>query len=173
MNFLCRLCKSWLIRQRAVRMTPQLYRVAYAWSHDPDRAADAVERAVADAVADHALLRAPGRLPVRLYQGLHRADADGKATSGDGASPAGPAAAGAIERRVRSAMAELTPDQRRAVILVDVGGCSYGDVAEVLELPVGSVVDNICKARARLKERILSRPGNRTPAQVVSLESAR
>ena len=51
---------------------------------------------------------------------------------------------------VRDALAELPVPQRLAVLLVDVQGWSLGEVAEVLEVPVGTVKSRCARGRARL-----------------------
>jgi RNA polymerase sigma-70 factor (ECF subfamily) len=48
-------------------------------------------------------------------------------------------------RRVRSALGELPPDQRRVIELAYFGGFTHGEIANMLELPAGTV-----KGRMRL-----------------------
>jgi RNA polymerase sigma-70 factor, ECF subfamily len=58
--------------------------------------------------------------------------------------------AGAVEDALRS----LSEDQRHAVLLADVWGCSYDEIAEVLEVPIGTVRSRIARARQRLAETL-------------------
>jgi len=51
---------------------------------------------------------------------------------------------------VRNAIAQLKPDHAEILALVDVGGLSYREAADVLELPVGTVMSRISRARAAL-----------------------
>ena len=51
---------------------------------------------------------------------------------------------------VQEALAELPVAQRVAVVLVDVQGWPVAEVAEVLEVPVGTVKSRCARARARL-----------------------
>ena len=51
---------------------------------------------------------------------------------------------------VQQALATLPPDQRAAVILVDVLGYSVVDAAEVLEVPQGTIKSRCSRGRARL-----------------------
>jgi RNA polymerase sigma-70 factor (ECF subfamily) len=55
-----------------------------------------------------------------------------------------------IDPDIKSALAALSDEQRRALLLVVLEGFSYGDVAEIEEAPVGIVVSRIASARARL-----------------------
>lgn len=50
-----------------------------------------------------------------------------------------------------AALARLNPDQREALLLVCVEQFSYAEVAEVLRVPVGTVMSRVCRARAALR----------------------
>ncbi|WP_308282862.1 RNA polymerase sigma factor SigM [Pseudonocardia nigra] len=67
--------------------------------------------------------------------------------------PAGrpdPAAELATRLAVDDALALLPPEQRVAVVLVDVEGWPVAEAAEVLEIPVGTVKSRCARGRARL-----------------------
>jgi RNA polymerase sigma-70 factor, ECF subfamily len=49
---------------------------------------------------------------------------------------------------VRSAMAALSDDQRALVMLVIVDGKSYREAAQMLDIPIGTVMSRIARARA-------------------------
>ncbi len=51
---------------------------------------------------------------------------------------------------MKDALAELPASQRVAVVLVDVQGWSVAEVAELLEIPVGTVKSRCARGRARL-----------------------
>jgi len=63
---------------------------------------------------------------------------------------------------VRAAMAALPEDQRAALALVAIEGLSYKEAADVLDIPVGTVMSRLSRARARLAE--LVRPAARGAA---------
>jgi len=48
------------------------------------------------------------------------------------------------------ALEELPPDQRLALTLVAVEGKSYAEAADILEVPVGTIMSRIARARAQL-----------------------
>ncbi len=54
-------------------------------------------------------------------------------------------------RMVRSAIEKLSDDQREIVILRDIEGYSYEEVAEMLELEIGTVKSRLNRARAHLR----------------------
>lgn len=53
--------------------------------------------------------------------------------------------------RVRAAIARLPDEQRSVVALVLVEGHSYAEAAEVIGVPVGTVMSRLSRARARLQ----------------------
>jgi RNA polymerase sigma-70 factor (ECF subfamily) len=57
---------------------------------------------------------------------------------------------GAVRDLVR-AMAALSPDHRQILVLVGVEGMSYREVAELLDVPVGTVMSRLARARERLR----------------------
>lgn len=56
-----------------------------------------------------------------------------------------------------AAIAELDEDQARVVVLRDVEQLSYQEVADILEIPLGSVKSRLHRARHALKTRLLQR----------------
>ena len=57
-------------------------------------------------------------------------------------------------RRVTLAMQNLPDEQRLALTLVSVDGLSYKEAAEVLDIPVGTVMSRLAHARRKLHEFI-------------------
>ena len=49
------------------------------------------------------------------------------------------------------ALASLPPEQGRVVLLVALEGLSYQEVAEILDVPVGTVMSRLSRARERLR----------------------
>lgn len=56
--------------------------------------------------------------------------------------------------RLRGAIQSLPPEFRTAVILRDLEGLSYQEVAEVLSIPIGTVRSRIARGRSILKEAL-------------------
>ena len=52
--------------------------------------------------------------------------------------------------RVRAAVARLPAEQRRVLALVDLEGMAYSDVAEVMEIPIGTVMSRLHRGRQAL-----------------------
>ena len=55
---------------------------------------------------------------------------------------------------VQQALRALPPDYRSAVVLCDVVGFSYDEIAEALDVPVGTVRSRIHRGRRRLREAL-------------------
>ena len=53
-------------------------------------------------------------------------------------------------RAVMEAMGKLPEEQRMALTLVAVEGRSYAEAAEILEIPIGTIMSRIARARKRL-----------------------
>jgi RNA polymerase sigma-70 factor (ECF subfamily) len=56
---------------------------------------------------------------------------------------------------VRKAISRLPMGQRQALTLVDLEGCSYIEVAQILDIPIGTVMSRLSRARATLKAKLL------------------
>ena len=59
-----------------------------------------------------------------------------------------------IQRRVQEALQHLPEELRVAVVLYDIEGQSYKDIAETLSIPEGTVKSRIHRARLGLRERL-------------------
>ncbi|HQT25493.1 MAG TPA: sigma factor-like helix-turn-helix DNA-binding protein, partial [Burkholderiales bacterium] len=53
--------------------------------------------------------------------------------------------------RVRNAVAKLPLGQRQVLTLVDLEEFSYAEVSAILDIPVGTVMSRLCRARSTLK----------------------
>ena len=70
-----------------------------------------------------------------------------------------------LDPALRTAMAALDERFRAAVVLVDVHDLSYADAAAVLDVPVGTIMSRLSRARPRLRAALAadsSRPGKET-----------
>ena len=62
---------------------------------------------------------------------------------------------------VRRAVDRLTPDQRAALLLVTVEGLSYKEAAEVVDVPIGTIMSRLARARIALQLQLEAAGGMR------------
>ena len=55
-----------------------------------------------------------------------------------------------VQQRVRDAVDQLPPLLREAIVLRELQSCSYAEVAAITEVPIGTVMSRLSRARARL-----------------------
>jgi RNA polymerase sigma-70 factor (ECF subfamily) len=61
---------------------------------------------------------------------------------------------GELEEALHRAIAELDEERRVVVVLRDVEGLAYEEIAEILDLPVGTVRSRLHRGRLDLKEKL-------------------
>ena len=59
---------------------------------------------------------------------------------------------GTFDAAVEASLAGLAPDARRVIELVDLADLSYAEAAEVLDIPIGTVMSRLHRARRRIRE---------------------
>ena len=55
---------------------------------------------------------------------------------------------------VHEALAALNAEYRQVIVLREIDGCRYDEIAEILELPVGTVRSRLFRARLELRDRL-------------------
>lgn len=141
----------------------RLYRMAYAWTHDPDLADDLVQQTVLKALNNQRQLRDMAAAEAWLFRILSNCLKDHHRAKREVLSPE------TLEIRhdrtpeyetseqqlvatVRQGVQSLPVAQRQVVTLVDLEGFTYASVAEILEIPVGTVMSRLCRGRRALRE---------------------
>jgi RNA polymerase sigma-70 factor (ECF subfamily) len=59
-----------------------------------------------------------------------------------------------LDVEIVNALDSLDESFRRVVELVDIDGLTYAEAAEVLDVPVGTVMSRLHRARSRIRERL-------------------
>jgi len=59
------------------------------------------------------------------------------------------------ETEIQKALAHLSSDHRSIVVLRDIEGFSYGEIADVLGISVGTVKSRLARARTDLKKTLM------------------
>lgn len=71
------------------------------------------------------------------------------------ASPAEQAEVDERAQVVRQALAQLPPASRTALVLREYEGLSYAEIADTLDIPLGTVMSRLNYARGRLREQLI------------------
>jgi RNA polymerase sigma-70 factor (ECF subfamily) len=74
-----------------------------------------------------------------------------------GADPAGDASRREQLQRLRRVLQELPDEMREIILLRDFHDLSYAEIAGVLNIPAGTVMSRLHRARSALRERMLAR----------------
>ena len=165
MKLISRLCTSHILRSRIADSRNRLYKVALAWSGNGMLADDLVQETLTIAIQRHHQLRDQERLYAWLYsilnnawrQHLRRQRSDypyDEDLQQDDRDPEYHVQSMEIVARVRKAVAGLPDDQRQVVALVDLEGFSYCEVAEILDIPMGTVMSRLHRARKTLQKTL-------------------
>lgn len=75
------------------------------------------------------------------------------------ADPTLPAERAELEATVQRALMALAPDHRAVVVLKDLDGLRYEDIAAILGIPVGTVRSRLHRARGELRESLKGMSG--------------
>jgi RNA polymerase sigma-70 factor (ECF subfamily) len=61
--------------------------------------------------------------------------------------------------RVRKALEDLPALFREVIVLREIEGMSYKEIASVADVPVGTIMSRLARARSRLQSSLCARPG--------------
>lgn len=90
-----------------------------------------------------------------LLRDADRLEEHAEATPPD-SGPEGIAMAAVFDSVVEAAYAGLSVDQQVVICLVDIDGLSYQEAAEVLDVPVGTVMSRLHRGRKRIRRKLVS-----------------
>ncbi len=153
----------------------QVYNFAYHIMGDSDSAADATQEAFISAYralrgyrggsfrswllrivtnACYDEMRRRKRRPVSSLDALYIEDPtpDAEVFVSKQESPESSAARHELDQAIQAGIAELPEDQRVTLVLSDVQGMSYEEIAEVTSTNLGTVKSRLSRARAKLRD---------------------
>jgi RNA polymerase sigma-70 factor (ECF subfamily) len=140
-----------------------LYRVAWSWCHDTVLAEDLVQETYAKALKNRSQLKEISKLKpwlMRILANLHVDYLRSKQLTEPYEdvhqitenNPDSIASRDESVQIVRDAIAQLNDTHRKIITLVDITEFTYAEVAEILEIPVGTVMSRLSRARDHLKK---------------------
>jgi RNA polymerase sigma-70 factor (ECF subfamily) len=171
-------------RKRHQKLTRELcanrnrfYKLAYSWTSDPMLADDLVQESMQkafmsfDSLKEDAKLNAwTCRIMLNCYRDWLRRQKDTVNVDdyefADDQDPARSFSQDDTSAMVRHCISKLNDKHRNVVTLVDLMELSYDEVAQALEIPIGTVMSRLSRARTQLRsllERQLREPATVHP----------
>ncbi len=160
-------CSSLALTRRIAASRPRLYRVALAWCGDEMLADDLAQETMTTGIANIQQLRDETRLFAWLYSILNNNwrlhlrrkkchDELDEEIAGEGNGPLRHCHEMEVVARVRRAVSQLPMQQRQVLSLVDLEELAYCDVAQILGIPIGTVMSRLHRARKNLLSKLES-----------------
>jgi RNA polymerase sigma-70 factor, ECF subfamily len=158
-------CRKVALVRRIEGSRAKLYRMAYAWSHDAMLADDLVQEAQMLALQKIEQLKDEAAFDGWIYTILNnvwlgylrksRPSEDiEKIVISDNNTPEHEMLVRQIDILVKDAMQGLPNAQRQVVSLIDLDGLSYSEVSSILQVPIGTVMSRLNRARSALSKII-------------------
>ncbi|MGE0042016.1 MAG: sigma-70 family RNA polymerase sigma factor [Vicinamibacterales bacterium] len=161
----------------ALEFLDSLYGTALRLTRNPDAAQDLVQDTYLKAIRARDRFAAGTNLKAWLFTILHNTernrrrdrarsrvafDSEAVEEAGDGAAPTAPTVdspetlllRSSIDADLQAALDALPPAFREAVWLRDVEELSYQEIADALDVPIGTVMSRISRGRKQLYERL-------------------
>ncbi len=160
------LCTDSSLKETLKQQRSRLYRLAFSWSHNASLSDDLVQETMVKALKNIRQLRKPEAINPWLNGILancwkdhfrqHREFEDiDEQVLYEQDTPEHQYEKQHICKTIRATLTTLPVGQRQVITLVDLEGSSYSEVAEILQIPIGTVMSRLCRARKMLAEKLL------------------
>jgi len=147
-------------------LRPRLYKMALAWCHRPELADDLVQESMLKALKNSHQLKKGKSFESWMFSILNNCWRDHfrkqKDTDNiddlvftDENTPVTILEKDSIINTVRAAVSTLPLGQCQVITLVDLEDMSYAEVASKLEIPIGTVMSRVCRARNSLADKLM------------------
>lgn len=161
MTLLCDLPKSIDITKQLERKRVYLFRLAYSWCKDRSLADDLVQDSMTKALRHAAQIRNSSSMDGWLFRILANCFYDhvrreDKFDNIDHYQLTNIETPESFQEQkdlrgvIREAVSQLPQGQQQVLTLVDLEGNSYNEAADILGIPVGTVMSRLCRARKAL-----------------------
>ncbi|WP_088278471.1 sigma-70 family RNA polymerase sigma factor [Ideonella sp. A 288] len=158
-------------RQQLIGAIPRLRRYARSLAFDPSTADDLVQTVLERALSHWHQFDQRRDMVLWLLSIAHNAFLDSRRRDArlthldphdlairQDAISSDPGADTGLRLDLAAALAQLSADQRAPLLLVTLEQLSYAECAEVLGIPIGTVMSRISRARAALRAALDGRP---------------
>ena len=168
-------------KRLVVNNRQRLYRMAFAWTSDPQLADDLVQQTLLKALSNQKQLRDFAAAEGWLFRILANCLTDHRRAkreflSGDNlelvdkATPEKWLKEEELVQKVRQAVQKLPINHRQVVTLVDLEEFSYASVAQILDIPVGTVMSRLCRGRRALREELIENKAHESLTPAVNIK---
>lgn len=163
---LIRISQRRAFRRLVANNRGRLYRMAYAWTSNPHLADDLVQQTLLKALRNQKQLRDFAAAEGWLFRILANCLTDYRRAkreflSGDDLeivdkiTPEHHLREEQTVQKVRQAVRKLPINHCQVITLVDLEEFSYASVAQILDIPVGTVMSRLCRGRRALRKHLL------------------
>ncbi len=155
------------VEGRLDQMRERLLRLALSWTRNRDRAEDLVQDCFTRALENLGSLQDESRLEIwitrilsRLYldqirrKNLDTVEDDFEQITDDKTNPVKFVEQIEFLDKIEVALGQISDESRQIVTLVDIGGYRYSECAQILDVPVGTVMSRLSRGRERLAKLI-------------------
>jgi RNA polymerase sigma-70 factor (ECF subfamily) len=163
-----RLSQQRQLKQQIEALRPRLYRLAWSWCQNSDLADDLVQEALLKGLKNLGQLRDPAQLKSWLcrilsnvyidhFRGQRNEDGEEiEELATNSLDPEAKAYRDDLLARMLNGLGQLSPEHRQIVTLVDLMGMSYVEVSETLDIPIGTVMSRLNRARSQLRKQLIA-----------------
>ncbi len=181
MNFFKLACKDRLNIQQIKACRERLYRLAYSWCHDAMLADDLAQDTLSKAIQKIDQLKNDDSIDSWLFSILNNQwreylrrsrpceDIDNMVFMHEHTPEYWHNRQQTVDR-VQLAIADLPVTQRQVVTLVDIEGLSYLQVSKVLDVPMGTVMSRLNRARQALLNKLQKNSNGSVVTQLRSIK---
>ncbi len=154
------------LKNNLEQLRPRLYRMALAWCHKPELADDLVQETMLKALNKSHQLKNAKSFDSWMFSILNNCWRDHfrkqKETENiddlvfvDERTPVTEIEQMSVVDIVRAAIATLPVGQCQVITLVDLEDMSYAEVADKLQIPIGTVMSRLCRGRNQLADKLM------------------
>ena len=160
-----KVCPTTPLQDQIIASRNKLYQIALSWRGDTMLADDMVQETINIALINYSQLRDENKMlgwicsimRNNMYRQIRKQknhDSVDDQLPTDDLGPFGKCQENDIVTRVRQVIASLPLEQRQIISLVDLGELAYCDVAQVLDIPIGTVMSRLHRARKSLLRKM-------------------
>lgn len=156
---------AYSLKKQCSNLRPKLFRIAMSWCNNHAIADDITQECLLKGMVKAEQLHSLENMDAWLYRILYNCWQEHLRNKSnqweelisepqDQCNPEQELETNDLVSHIRKTIANLPHGQREILTLVDLEELSYKDVAHVLDIPIGTVMSRLCRARKMLRENL-------------------